>query len=136
MEKPFDVVLDPRVTLVSDADVQAQEELALEIQLFSDDVSKLIAKIDEAREKLKNSLDTESANRRQIRMKEQLDQVYYKLVTPPGTYMQPMLSSQTGYLSSMIGRADQRPGKDAYDRFEELKRRFEAIKAEFNELQD
>lgn len=136
MEKPFDVVLDPRVTLVSDADVQAQEELALEIQLFSDDVSKLIAKIDEAREKLKNSLDTESANRRQIRMKEQLDQVYYKLVTPPGTYMQPMLSSQTGYLSSMIGRADQRPGKDAYDRFEELKQRFEAIKAEFNELQD
>jgi len=45
-----------------------------------------------------------------------------------------MLQSQTGYLGSMIGRADQRPGQDAYDRFEELKAKFEEIKTEFEKL--
>ncbi|MBO6762015.1 MAG: hypothetical protein JJ909_13745, partial [Roseivirga sp.] len=134
MEEDFNVKLDPRVTLVSDADVAEQERLALEIQNFSDQVSKLIATMDEEREALKNSLDTEKASRRDQRKKEALDAIYYKLVTPPGTYMQPMLASQTGYLSSMIGRADQRPGQDAYERFEELKAQFEEIKKEFESL--
>ncbi|MBO6497313.1 MAG: hypothetical protein JJ978_17240 [Roseivirga sp.] len=134
MEEDFNVKLDPRVTLVSDADVAEQERLALEIQNFSDQVSKLIATMDKEREALKNSLDTEKASRRDQRKKEALDAIYYKLVTPPGTYMQPMLASQTGYLSSMIGRADQRPGQDAYERFEELKAQFEEIKKEFESL--
>jgi hypothetical protein len=46
-----------------------------------------------------------------------------------------MLSAQTGYLSSMLGQADQKPGRDAYERFEELKLRFETIKAAYEELQ-
>ena len=135
LEKPFEVVLDPRVTLVSDADVKEQEKLALQIQSFSDDVSKLIAKIDEVRKALENRLDVERVNRRDIRKKEQFDELYFKLVTPPGTYMEPMLSAQTGYLSSMLGQADQKPGRDAYERFEELKLRFETIKAAYEELQ-
>ena len=136
LEKPFEVVLDPRVTLVTDADVKEQEQLALQIQSFSDEVSKLIAKIDESREELENRLDVERVNRRDLNRKEQLDELYYKLVTSPGTYMKPMLSAQTGYLSSMIGRADQKPGRDAYERFEELKLSFEAIKAAYEELQE
>ena len=135
LEKPFEVVLDPRVTLVSDADVKEQEQLALQIQSFSDEVSKLMSKINEERENLENRLDLERVNRTDIRRKEQLDELYYKLATPPGTYMEPMLSAQTGYLSSMIGQADQKPGKDAYERFEELKLRFESIKAAYEELQ-
>ena len=75
-------------------------------------------------------------NRRQQRKQEALENLYYQLVTPQGTYMQPMLQSQTGYLNGMIGRADQMPGKDAYERLEELKGRFEAIKAQFEELED
>lgn len=134
MEEDFDVKLDPRVTLVSEEDVAEQERLALEIQAFSDEVSKLVSAMNKEREALKNSLDTESASRRDQRKKEALDTIYYKLVTPPGTYMQPMLASQTGYLSSMIGRADQRPGQDAYERFEELKEQFEEIKREFQSL--
>ena len=48
--------------------------------------------------------------------------------------MQPMLQAQTSYLNSMIGRADQRPGQDAYDRLKELKGRFEEVKSEFENL--
>ncbi|WP_422004767.1 WD40/YVTN/BNR-like repeat-containing protein [Roseivirga pacifica] len=135
VEKDFNVVLDPRVTLVTDADVAEQEALALEVRDFQSEVDMFIAKVEEARKNLDNSLDKERVSKRQQRQKEALDKVYYQLVTPPGTYMQPMLSAQTGYLGSMIGRADQKPGKDAYDRLEELKEQFEAIKAEFEELQ-
>ena len=134
MEEQFKVVLDPRGSLVNDDDVAEQERLALEIQSFADEVAQLVATVAKAREDLQNSLETEKASKRAQRKKEQLDTIYYQLVTPPGTYMQPMLQSQTGYLSSMIGRADQRPGQDAYERFEELKSRFEAIKKEFESL--
>jgi len=39
-------------------------------------------------------------------------------------------------LNSTIGRADQQPGKDAYDRFEELKTKFQEIKKEFEALKE
>jgi hypothetical protein len=50
------------------------------------------------------------------------------LVTSKGTYMQPMLIDQTRYLQSMLGRADQVPGKDAYERLRELKESFSKLK--------
>lgn len=136
MLQKFNIQLDPRNTLISEEDVKAQEELALSIRDFQDDVNQLVHTLSEKRKALKNSLDTEKVSRRQRRKQEALDNVYYQLVTPPGTYMQPMLQAQTGYLNSMLGRADQRPGKDAYDRLEELKAQFEEIKKAAEELED
>ena len=112
----------------------AQEALALQIRDFQDEVNKLIAEVDKERKAMKNALDKERVSRRTQRKKEALDNVYYQLVTPPGTYMQPMLQAQTGYLNSMIGRADQKPGQDAYERLDELKEKFESVKAEFEDL--
>jgi len=136
LEKEFNVRLDPRATLVNDADVKMQEALALSVRDFQGEVAKLIKTINDERKALDNSLNQERASKRDQRRKEALDAVYYQLVTPPGTYMQPMLSAQTGYLNSMIGRADQQPGKDAYDRFEELKSKFQQIKKEFEALKE
>lgn len=136
LETSFQVALDPRNTLVSDEDTKAQEALALEVRDFQDEVSKLVKTVGDARKALQNSLDQEKANRRQQRKQEALDNIYYQLVTHPGTYMRPMLQSQTGYLGSMIGRADQMPGKDAYDRLEELKEKLKSIQAEFEALED
>ena len=51
-----------------------------------------------------------------------------KLNTENGTYMQPMLIDQIRYLQSMLSRADQKPGKDAYDRLKELKLEFYLLK--------
>lgn len=134
LEEDFDVQLDPRTTLVSDADVKMQEALALALRDFQGEIAQLIKTINDERKALKNSLDQEKVNRKAQRRKEALDAVYYKLVTSPGTYMKPMLSSQAGYLNGMISRADQQPGKDAYDRFEELKAEFAKIKKEFEAL--
>lgn len=136
LTRQFNIELDPRNTLVTEGDVKAQEELALEIRDFQDEVNQLVQVLSEKRKALDNSLDTERVSRKIRRQKEALDKVYYQLVTPPGTYMQPMLQAQTGYLNSMLGRADQRPGKDAYDRLEELKSQFEAIKKEAEALEE
>lgn len=134
LEEEFTVRLDPRVTLVSDNDVKMQESLALSIRDFQGEVAKLIKAVDDERKALKNSLEQEKGSRKIQRRQQALDAIYYRLVTPPGTYMQPMLSAQTGYLNGMISRADQQPGKDAYERFEELKAQFEAIKKDFESL--
>jgi len=58
------------------------------------------------------------------------------LVTAKGPYPQPMLIDQTQYLGSMINRADQRPGNDAYIRFEELSSWFNTIKNSYNSMGD
>ncbi len=59
---------------------------------------------------------------------DQYNEVYNLLVTTKGTYMQPMLIDQARYLQSMLGRADQVPGRDAYDRLNELKDSFFKLK--------
>ena len=104
--------------------MKAQEKLSLEIRAFTDQVEQFIDQVNQEREDLTNSLDQERANRRTKRKQEALDNIYYQMVTSPGTYMKPMLQAQTRYLNSMLGRADQKPGKDAYDRLEELKSYF------------
>ena len=57
-----------------------------------------------------------------------------KLVTTKGRYQQPKLLAQLNYLAYMLKAADQRPGKDAYDRYEELKIQLESLIVEVQEF--
>ena len=124
----FKLSLDPRATLVTDADVAEQERVALELQGFSEDVDRLLIAVEEARKNLDNSLNKEKLSKKDQLKKDQLEVLYYRIVTPPGTYMQGMLQSQLGYLNGMLSRADQAPGQDVYERLEELKAEHNAIK--------
>ena len=131
LEEKFDVVLDPRVTLVTDADVAEQELLTLEIQSFRNEVDQLIAAIEKEVEALKLVIEKESPSKKIARKKSELETIYNQLVTEEGTYMQPMLEDQARYLNSMLGQADQKPGQDAYERFEELKAWLERVKDQY-----
>ena len=51
---------------------------------------------------------------------EKLKIIRDQLATAGGRYPQPKLVDQINYLSRMLDRADQRPGRDAYDRYKEL----------------
>ncbi|WP_153231841.1 hypothetical protein [Algoriphagus machipongonensis] len=134
LEQEFDVVLDPRVTLVSDADVAEQEKLSLEIQSFRDDIEKLIVEIEKKKEALELVLEKENSPKNVDVKKQQLESIYYQLVTPDGTYMKPMLQDQARYLGSMLGRSDQKPGQDAYERFNELKSTFDELKKQYDDI--
>jgi hypothetical protein len=51
---------------------------------------------------------------------EKLQQVTKQLESEKVTYPKPMLVNQVGYLFNIVRRADQLPGKDVFDRLEEL----------------
>jgi hypothetical protein len=120
------LTMDPRVAAegITAEDLQAQADLILEMQALSAKTSKLVA-------------DVRRMSRAGMSKKrgEQLDAIRAKLINASITYPQRMLQAQVGYLSSMLDRADQRPGDDAYARMKQLKAEVAAVAAELEALQ-
>jgi hypothetical protein len=104
----FEAVMDPRVVEfgVTDADVTEQVELALRARDGLSNARLAAMRVEEALEK--NAGDAT------------LTAIKKELVTAPIRYSQPMLVDQFQYLYSNLNRADQKPGQDAVDRYEEL----------------
>ena len=89
---------------------------------------KLLDKIREAKSiatELESSISSKKYRKnKSVLLKEKLNM----LITKEGAYMQPMLIDQLKYLYSMITRADQVLGNDAYYRFDTLSLELEKIK--------
>ena len=119
LKDDFEILMDPKIVKsgIRIHDLRAQEKLALEIRDLLDESKMLAYRVKDA--ETGTSLKIKSA-----------------LVTAKGPYPQPMLIDQTQYLGSMINRADQRPGNDAYIRFEELSSWFNTIKNSYNSMGD
>jgi len=66
--------------------------------------------------------------------KERLSAIYAKLMTATGPYPQPMLVDQLSYLASMLDSADQKPGRDAYVRFDELNQELSGFISEIRKI--
>jgi hypothetical protein len=108
----FTARMDPRVVAegrVTEADVEAQEELSLKAR---DALSS--ARL--AAHRVEQALESASGD-----AKEQLTAIHEALVTAPVRYSQPMLVDQLAYLFGNLNTADQRPGRDAVERYNELK---------------
>jgi photosystem II stability/assembly factor-like uncharacterized protein len=105
-EQSFELKADPRVLAqgISQEDMESQEALALEIVDFLSEVKQVAAKAE--------------------------PELKAKLVQAKGRYTQPQFVAQIQYLLAVVSRADQLPGKDAYDRLEELKGQWEEMKPE------
>lgn len=107
----FQTLLDPRVSAegrVSEADVTAQVELALKARdaLSSGRL---------AADRLKKALEDASAEDRST-----LEEIQKALIAAPVRYSRPMIVDQIEYLYENLDTADQKPGRDAYQRYEEL----------------
>jgi photosystem II stability/assembly factor-like uncharacterized protein len=109
---PVEVRLDPRVLKegVTTADAAAQGELALKARDALSRGRALARRLDEA---ARAAAAGSEAARRIAGLRQQV-------VTDPVRYSRPMLVDQLEYLYQNLNRADQRPGKDAYDRYQEL----------------
>jgi photosystem II stability/assembly factor-like uncharacterized protein len=107
----FEVKMDPRVFKegITEADVRAQAEFALKVR-------DTLSEARRAAEKVKKAIK-EKGEKDEI-----LAAIKKQLISEPGRYAQPMLIDQLEYLYSNLLRADQRPGKDAYNRYDELHR--------------
>jgi len=120
----FDILLDPRVAAdgVTRVDLVAQEKLTLQVLDLFGQARSAQARIDARKKELDAHLEEGGRRARAARStQEKLAAVRARLVTAEGRYPQPMLIDQISYLLGMLDRADQKPGRDAYFRYDELR---------------
>ncbi len=109
----FTLRADPRVVAdgVTHQDMVRQLALSIEVRDALSEARMAVYRINNARENLEQGLP----------MDRQLADLLAKLETAEGyAYPTPMLVAQLSYLYSNLNRADQEPGRDAYERFTEL----------------
>ncbi|MCA1756964.1 MAG: hypothetical protein LC649_05850 [Bacteroidales bacterium] len=133
----FDILPDPLVIAdgVSFDDMREQYQLASSVRDLISKTAMLVASVEEAWKPLDEKQKTGARMRaRERRSYPEIVSLKNALVTQDITYPQPMLADQVSYLYSMISRADQKPGKDAWIRFEELTKQYEQLKVRFDAL--
>ena len=123
--RTIDVKSDPRVAGdgVTDADIAEQAKFQLQVRDAVSDARKLQAKIEDAmlRAGVKPpgpaAAGSSPAN---TKYDSPLQQLWAQVVTSPGIYTQGMLIDQLQNVQRMVNQADQKIGKDAYDRYGDL----------------
>ena len=73
-------------------------------------------------------------SQRKSRDDARLDAIAAKLLTRPVRYGKPGLQAQITYLGSMTANVDQKIGRDAIERYLVLKKEFDAVRAEAEQL--
>lgn len=101
---------------ISKDDLQKQEALSLK-------VVRLILNI----EQLITELETELNDTNDLKRNSELSKKLQKLKKEPRRYAEPQLLDHAKYLYEMITTANQAPGQDAYDRYEELLGRYKSF---------
>ena len=129
MEQNFEVLLDPRVAEegITEADISKQMALQNEVIDLMNQAGTLAAELEEDAEALKEKPGQEE---RLGKVEALLKQFKNDEVA----YPQEMLLSQISYLYRMIEGADQVVGRDAEERYDELRTEFEALKKEAEAL--
>lgn len=127
VERPLKVVSDPRLLKdgVTDAMIAEQTKLLLDIRQRVVEARGVLQTLTEARGKVQG--DTTPAGAAKLKA---LDAAIAKIQTAGGFYPQPMLIDQFANVARMLGQADQKPGRDAYERYQDLVRELDAVKAE------
>jgi photosystem II stability/assembly factor-like uncharacterized protein len=137
-EEAIEVLPDPRLTAqgMTIADYREQYDLCLKVMKLQSEARQLTRQVDTLWSPLKKKADAgEKISRKEKRILDDLLPIRNMLVTASGPYPQPMLNDQIGYLFSMISSTDQKPGRDAWIRLEELTRLLEEIQARFGSVQ-
>ncbi len=121
---------------VSKADLQAQLELNLKIRDALGRAQRMAAEMDSLRSRMTTAVEEGNLSEDKAQsVKQNLEEVYRKLVTnDEGSYQPPMWIDQAEYLYYMTISADQRPGDDAYTRFDTLSNQLEKIAADWQQF--
>jgi hypothetical protein len=124
--RTIEVRVDPRVAAagVTQADLQEQLNLSLTLRDAIADARALGARLAAARQ-------AAQAGSERART---LQGLVNRVVTADVVYPQPMLVDQLANIARMIGQADQKIGRDAFIRFEDLTKELAAVKAEAAKL--
>ena len=133
----FEILIDPRVAAdgVTLFDLEAQERLCLDVMMLQNRARNTASQLEKEIENLTSKTEGGGQlSRREKSLEAKLNEIKVKLVTSRGRYQQPMVLDQIGYLSSMLDRADQKPGRDAYLRYDELKEALTLCEQEISQV--
>ena len=129
-EQSFEILMDPRVKDEGITNAIIDEQISMQ--------NKVISLLSEAR-KLEADLEKEAKSLKKKKAKakvarlDQVNAVLMQLQNEKGAYPQQMTLSQISYLLNMISRADQLPGEEAKNRYEELVTQLNKLKQEASE---
>ena len=133
-DQPIDLLIDPLVEAegIGIDDLIAQHEFNWKMAELSAEARALTSKVKALLENVPSEAEIKEKGNRDRRRRlpdvsnsptDELNYVLSQLETDNSdSYPPPMLLSQIGYLGSMTSSADQRPGNEAYVRFDELRR--------------
>lgn len=126
-ERPLTVRSDPRLAKdnVTDDMIVEQTRLLLDIQKRVMEAHGVLRGLTAGR--VKAAADKTPSGVARLKA---IDGVIAKIQTGGGAYPQPMLVDQFAAVARMLGQADQKPGRDAYERFNDLVRELDEIKVE------
>ena len=128
--QPLNVLIDPRVAAdgVTVADLQEQFDQNMRMRELVSGVNQLATRVREAQDKLLKSatVDPTTLNR--------VNALASKLLTEPVRYGKPGLQAHVIYLAGMTANVDQKIGSDAIERYAVLKKEFEALRAEVDQV--
>ena len=120
--QPFNVLIDPRIAAegITAADLTQQYEHNARVRELGTQAQQLLARVRSAM----NGATSENATK--------LRAIYDQLVdTPEGVrYNKPGLQTHIRYLGSMTANVDQKIGRDAFDRYQDLKKQLDALDAQ------
>jgi len=109
---------------VTQADLQEQLDLALKVRDAIADARALGSTLVAARQAMRPDAPNAKA----------LQALVERVVTADMVYPQPKLADQLSNIARMIGQADQKVGRDAFVRFDDLMKEMAAVKAEAAKL--
>ncbi len=126
--QPLEIVEDPRVLAsgVTLADLTEQFEHNMRALKLVHDGAAAVARVRAAQAALKTSPDPAKA--------QAVQKIADQLLTPPIRYSQPGLQTHITYLYSETGGADQKVGRDAAERYTELRGKLDALVAELDRV--
>jgi hypothetical protein len=137
--RTLDIKSDPRLAAdgVNDGDLAEQVKFQLGVRDALSDARKLQASIEEAMKAqgvkpVPAALPGSSPST--SKYEHPLQKLWAQVVDTPGIYVQGMLISQLQNVQRMVGQADQKVGKDAYDRFGDLQNELARLQAEFAKI--
>ncbi len=124
VEQPLEIRIDPRVAAdgVTSADLRSQFTLAMQVQDAIGDARVLLGRLKAHRTALEAKGNNAGAWNMTRRLIEELE-------TASGRYQSPKLIEHLQYLAGLLRAADQRPGRDAVERFALLRRQLADVKS-------
>ena len=126
--QPLTIALDPRVlaTGITKADLVAQFDHNKRVLVLVHDTARAVARVRQAQAALQVAPDAARA--------AALTPIAARLITPPIRYSAPGLQSHVTYLYSATAGADQRIGRDARDRYADLRKQVDAVTADLDKV--